>query len=228
MVNPHPQNPGGRIPSTAAELRALEEAISPARLATYLRVCHFNARRALDLYEWNKRAGAALYPVLQANEVALRNAVHAALTVAYGPQWPLSPGFLRSLPSHERSAFQAEIAKLRRRMGRAPATGDVVAAQTYWFWVFLLTTRFQDRVWTGGFAAAFPHAPRNVDRTVVHTRAEAVRRLRNRIAHHEPLLGFDLAGTYQRALSVVRWISPVKARWTAERWPPGPELTSRP
>ena len=48
------------------------------------------------------------------------------------------------------------------------------------------------------------------------------------IAHHEPLLKYDLPGAYQRALSIVRWISPVKALWAAERWPLEPEITSRP
>ncbi len=227
MANTFPSvNPVAR---TAADLRALQEAISPARLQTYLRQTHFNARRALALYEWNVRAGAALLPILQANEVALRNAVSLALTSAFGPRWPVSGGFLRSLPGRERANFEAETGKLRTRIGAGGmSTGDVVAAQTYWFWVFLLTSRFQDRVWNKHFAAAFPYAPRSVDRAVVHGRCESVRLLRNRIAHHEPLLKHDLPGAYQRALSIVRWISPVKAHWVAERWPLGPEITSRP
>ncbi|HEU4453692.1 MAG TPA: hypothetical protein VFR81_11565 [Longimicrobium sp.] len=214
---------------TAADLRALQEAISPARLGTYLRQTHYNARRAIALYEWNVRAGAALLPILQANEVALRNAVHAALTSAFEPDWPTAQGFLRSLPSRERAVFEAETRKLRSRVaGGRVSAGDVVAGQTYWFWVFLLTSRFQNRVWNKQFAAAFPYAPKSVDRAVVHARCETIRLLRNRIAHHEPLLKYDLPGAYQRALSIVRWISPVKALWAAERWPLGPEITSRP
>ena len=47
------------IPATVADLHALREAISPARLGTYLKRTHYNARLALDLYAWNIRAGAA-------------------------------------------------------------------------------------------------------------------------------------------------------------------------
>jgi hypothetical protein len=217
------------VAHTAADLRALQEAISPARLRTYLRQTHYNARRAIALYEWNVRAGAALLPILQANEVALRNAVHAALTSAFEADWPTAQGFLRSLPSRERAVFEAETRKLRSRVaGGRVSAGDVVASQTYWFWVFLLTSRFQNRVWNKQFAAAFPYVPKSVDRAVVHARCETIRLLRNRIAHHEPLLKYDLPGAYQRALSIVRWISPVKALWAAERWPLGPEITSRP
>jgi hypothetical protein len=215
-------------PRTVVQLQALQQAISPARLQTYLRQTHFNSRRALALYEWNTRAGAALYPVLQVNEVVLRNAVNAALLAAYGASWPTSAGFLRALPARERAGLEAETRNLKRRLGKPPTVGDVVAAQTYWFWVFMFTHRFEDRIWSRRFPDAFPHAPHHVSRAVVHQRAESIRRLRNRIAHHEPLLSFDLPGAYQRALSLVRWICPVAAEWTAERWPLRPEVATRP
>ncbi|HEX8276942.1 MAG TPA: hypothetical protein VF615_30150 [Longimicrobiaceae bacterium] len=113
------------------------------------------------------------------------------------------------------------------RMPRV-STGDVVAAQTYWFWVMLLTSRFENRVWKQEFKSSFPHAPARVTRDIVHSRADTIRKLRNRIAHHEPLVEFDLLGAYNRALAIVRWISPTTAAWTAQRWPPAREFTSRP
>ncbi|HEU4559832.1 MAG TPA: hypothetical protein VFS20_18415 [Longimicrobium sp.] len=70
------------------------------------------------------------------------------------------------------------------------------------------------------FARCFPFAPHRVDRAVVHASAERVRQLRNRIAHHEPLLGYHLPGAYRRAVAMIRWISPPKALWAASRWPP--------
>jgi hypothetical protein len=209
-VNPPDEKPRPRIPSTAAELRALQEVISSGRLSTYLRRTHFNARRALELYEWNVCAGAALYPILQVNEIALRNAVNAALVHTFGPSWPKSGGFLRALPGKERSVFDGEIRKLQNKLRGAPvSTGDVVAARTYWFWTFLCTARFQERLWNRAFTLAFPNAPPRMDREIVYRRADAVRRMRNRIAHHEPLLRFDLPGAYQpgivdRALDLAR------------------------
>ena len=53
LVNPVPTL------GSAARIAALTDAISTARLSTYLRRSHGNVRRALDLYEWNIRAGAA-------------------------------------------------------------------------------------------------------------------------------------------------------------------------
>jgi hypothetical protein len=59
-----------------------------------------------------------------------------------------------------------------------------------------------------------------VDRAVLHGQADSLRRLRNRIAHHEPLLDVDVGGAYRRAAAMVRWISPEKAAWAESRWFP--------
>lgn len=225
-VNP---TPGATFPSTAAEIRALRHAISPARLTTYVRRAHGNARRALDLYAWNVNAGAALYPILQVNEIALRNAVDRALVAQFGAQWPYSSGFLRTLPIFERNTFEAGRQRLERTQ-RVPrvSTGDVVAAQSYGFWVLLLTSRFQRRIWNQEFATSFSSAPQQVTRPVVHDRADEIRRLRNRIAHHEPLFNHDLLGAHQRATAMVRWISPLLAQWAARQWPLRREFLGQP
>ena len=220
MANPEPLVNPAQYPSTARELAALREAISPARLTTYLRHAHGNARQALELYAWNMRAGAALHPILHANEVALRNAVNRALESQFGAQWPYSQGFLRNLPAHERATFEGSRRKLEKTRGvQRLSTGDVVAGQTYYFWVSMLTSRFEQRVWQREFARSFPCAPPHIDRAVVHASAESIRLLRNRIAHHEPLLNYHLAGAYRRALAMIRWISPEKAAWAVVRWP---------
>jgi hypothetical protein len=217
------------FPARAADIVALTQAISPARLSTYLRRTHGNARRALDLYAWNIEAGAALYPVLQVNEVALRNAVNHALVSQFGADWPYSQGFLRNLPRPERETFEHGRRKLERNFPGARAeTGDVVAAQSYWFWVMLLSSRFEQRIWSREFPASFPSAPRRIDRELVHDRADAIRRLRNRIAHWEPLLDYDLVGAHQRASSMVRWISPATSMWAASRWPVARSVLTRP
>jgi hypothetical protein len=217
------------FPARVADIVALREAISPARLSTYLKRTHGNVRRAFDLYAWNVRAGAALYPILQLNEIALRNAINRALVSQFGGDWPYSQGFLRSLPRPERETFESCRRKLERtlRVARA-STGDVVAAQTYWFWVVLLTARFEQRLWRREFAASFPSAPPRIDRAIVQDRADAIRRLRNRIAHWEPLLDYDLAGAHQRAASMVRWISPTASAWAASRWPLAKDVLTRP
>lgn len=207
----------------------LREAISSPRLRTYLRAAHHNSRSALELYAWNIRAGAALYPILQVNEVTLRNAVNRALTSQFGARWPYSEGFSRSLPRGERAAFLSGRSRLERKLTvTRVSTGDVVAAQSYWFWVMLLNSRFEARIWSRELTRSFPHAPPPVDRAALHSAADSIRRLRNRIAHHEPLLAHDLRGAHRRASSMVAWISPEKAAWARAHWPPDDRLLRPP
>lgn len=168
---------------SARQLGALRDAVSVPRLTTYLRWSQNNLRRAIELYAWNIRAAAALYPVLHVNEVTLRNAIDRALASQFGPQWPYPDGFARNLPAAERQTFLASRSKVERGRGVARASsGDVVAAQSYWFWVMLLNARFEERIWSREFRRSFPHAPEGVSRATVHSGAESIRRLRNRIA----------------------------------------------
>ena len=195
-----------RFPTTVSDINALREAISPARLGTYLERSQRNVRRAFDLYAWNVQASAALYPILQVNEIALRNAVHRALVSQFGAHWPYSHGFLRTLQRFERETFEKGRTKLELKLRIARLSTDhVVASQNYWFWVMLLTSRFEDRVWKREFTVSFPNAPPRIDRSVVHARADSIRLFRNRIAHFEPILDHDLMGTYERAAAMVRW-----------------------
>jgi hypothetical protein len=217
------------FPVTARDYAELRDAISPARLTTYLRHAHGNHRLALELYAGNVSAGAALFPILHANEVALRNAINRALESQFGAQWPYAEGFLRTLPRPERATFEANRARLEKKRRVAHlATGDVVSGQNFYFWVALLTARYEHRLWKAEFARSFPGAPPYVQRALVHATAEEIRVLRNRIAHHEPLLAYDLTGAHLRAVRMIRWISPGKAAWAAGRWPAPPNLQTRP
>jgi hypothetical protein len=198
-------------------LRALIAAISPARFSTYERLSNFDNRRAVTLYLWNARIAEAFYFPLQTNEVLLRNAVAKALAQVYGSKWPFSPGFQKSLPDKLRGIFIAALTPLVSRIGQdSVTTGDVIAALTYGFWVALLTARHQTRIWTPHFRLSFPGAPAGIARDLVHKEADRLRDLRNRIAHHEPVIRRDLAGDYQRTINLISWVCPETASWVIE------------
>jgi hypothetical protein len=40
-----------------------------------------------------------------------------------------------------------------------------------------------------------------------------IRLLRNRIAHHEPILHWDLPKHYSNVLQIIGWLSPIAAEW---------------
>ena len=52
-----------------------------------------------------------------------------------------------------------------------------------------------------------------LNRLDIATRLERVRQLRNRIAHHEPILHYRLDSEYCRVLEATEWICPITAAW---------------
>nr|WP_314602441.1 Abi family protein [uncultured Enterobacter sp.] len=68
---------------------AVEASISKARLQTYIALTN-NATpgECIGAYVWNKRVGAALFPLLQCLEVTLRNGIHNAASAHFSnPAW---------------------------------------------------------------------------------------------------------------------------------------------
>ena len=76
MVNPFSYSPN--------IINALERALSPERLSTYLVAANGDHAAALRLYVWNTEISAALYGPLQALEILVRNAFHRELSAVYG------------------------------------------------------------------------------------------------------------------------------------------------
>ena len=198
----------------------VEDAVSPARFATYLLYAQQVRSRAWAAYAWNARVSGALLQVLVHAEVALRNAVNRAMTAAFGAAWPYAQAFEITLGTG-RGEYNAARGRLEQRLGRRPlSTGDFVAGQTMVFWEALLVRRYKGRVWDRQFATAFPGAAAGETYRDVHDAVEPLRRVRNRIAHHEPLLAENVTDVYARALAVTHWASPAKAAWVAAEWPP--------
>ncbi len=208
------------MPFTPDEKRDLPDIISIPRFATYLNATNNDVSTALSLYQWNLEVSAAFIVPLQVCEVATRNGVVVALEKQYGADWHTSQGFTQSLPRprygyNPHSDFRNTSSKLQRN--QALTAGKIVAELKFAFWETMLTRRHDQRLWTPYFMDSFPHADLAVSvyeaRLKAHDYLEKVRKLRNRIAHHEPIFLRDIQGEYDRILDIIRWRSPVSADW---------------
>lgn len=205
------------------------DVVSTGRFTTYLRYAGGADLRAWAAYAWNVRVSAELLQVFCHAEIALRNAVDGALSAAFGASWPYANAFVYTFGVSDQQEFLTARGKLERRLGVAPmTTGDFVAGQTLAFWNSLLVTRYRARVWNTQFRHAFPGAVNGETYKTVRDAAEALRLLRNRIAHHEPLLTVNVGAAYANALQVVRWVSPEAADWILAEWPRSHDLIGPP
>lgn len=150
----------------------------------------------------------ALYPVLQGLEIALRNSIHAAATLHYqSERWfTMIPSVLD--PREQERIRQATASLMDRGKSREP--GRVVAELTFGFWTSLLDVRYEQVLWPVLLRAAFPHMPRRIrTRHYLSGHLNAIRRLRNRVFHHEPVWYLpDLQQQHAQICEAIRWISP--------------------
>jgi hypothetical protein len=173
---------------TPATITAVESALSQPRLTPYL-AGHGNREYALRLYLWNGRLSKAFLFPLGICEIATRNAINSALSVAYSPDWVLAPPFQLnqfSAQSHARALDRLNRFAAKRNLP-APGPNDLIAALTFDFWSNLFRDDY-DYVWPANvLATAFPNLPAGMGRKDIQRRAAEVNDLRNRIAHHEPI-----------------------------------------
>jgi hypothetical protein len=201
---------------TAAQVRAISAALSAPRLEPYIEARERNRRRALALDRWNAIASAALMVPIHLCEVVLRNAVVEAIEAVYGPAWHTAgSGFERSLPTG--TAGYSPLADLASARAVHQSAGKVIPELKFMFWVSMLTRRHDSRLWIPTIRQLFPNLPRQLGaaaaRRLLHDQVEAIRVLRNRLAHHEPIFTRDLLSEYRRIRAVVLWRSLPTADW---------------
>lgn len=194
----------GNQPS--ARVSVVASLLSQPRLVPYLTETGGNLADAFKLYQWNIELSGAAYESMHVFEVVLRNAMDQQLRRWNATQtdkqsgrrhsndWLLDPAHLiRRLVAKDikRARERAETAcKTGKPGGRAPGHDDILAQTMFGTWRFLLPSHSdagRTYLWHNALHAAFPRWPKQkgVDLT---DHVEKVYRMRNRVAHLEPLL----------------------------------------
>ncbi|MFD0805495.1 Abi family protein [Nocardioides caeni] len=163
-------------------------------MAPYLSACDGDWERAVELYDWNTKVSSAFFESIHYLEVGLRNAMNQAVSAAFGAAW-LSPA---SPVLTDRSRKAVSIA-LAHAGGAAAPHGKIVAELPFGFWWSLLADEYNRQLWQPALRHAF-EAP--VRRRKLHTELDDLRRLRNRIAHHEPIHTRDLEADLARVIDL--------------------------
>jgi len=192
---------------TPANLSEIERTLSTDRLRPYQITVGGDTELAIRLYEQNTLLAESLYGVLQGLEVSLRNTIHAELTAGHGQaEWwdavKLEP---------EQRAMLRKAKDILSKEGKPLDAGRVVAELSFGFWTGLTGPKY-DVLWRDHLVKIFPRRP--VQRTEVQTRLNSIRKLRNRIAHHEPILFSGRLQKYvNQIFDTISWMSPMTARW---------------
>ena len=195
---------------TPERLAALERSLSRERLSYYLGECAGDLECALRMYELNTRISAAFYGPLQGLEVLIRNDMNMQMQAAFGSDWlDLSAVRLQ----------QTQIDDIKKTISKIdhdePTNGMIVAELPFAFWVGLLGPKNENEIWRKALYKSFAHRPRGTERKIVHNALDSIRRLRNRIAHHEKILHRDLRANHETILEIAGWCCPITRDWIA-------------
>lgn len=202
----------------------VDEWLSAARLTTYLTAAAGSRRNALALYEWNIAAACAIQQDLCHLEVGLRNAYDAAIRahwtgpadwtsqpLAMFPPTPSTRGRGGSINPKEvvdvNTRPRTLLLKARQDAGGVAARpGKVIAELSLGFWRYLSVKRHDQTLWVPYLHHAFP--PGTDRARDVDARIHRLHTLRNRVAHHEPLLRVNLPGRLADITDLAALISP--------------------
>lgn len=188
--------------------------LSNERVRAYEVACADDPDLVVPLYQWNAAVAGAFFEELGHFEVLLRNAMHKELTVWHSrlkrsDEWYDDPE--KALDDRRRSDILAARQRIAQK-GAVETPGKVVAELNLGFWRFLLDQRHQQVLWAQALHRAFPGMPKR-RRSEVQRRVNRLHRLRNRIAHHEPIHHEDLETMRRDLVQVVRWIDEGAASW---------------
>lgn len=215
-------------------LDALPALLGTARHQTYIETAGEDLERAGELYAWGTSLAGAWHSHIGYIEVAIRNAMdrelriwNAAQSGSYGQDWTADGGastllynIIRKSISDARESAQKDADK--RPMGHprkdaVPNHDDVVAQLTFGAWSRLIMPPYgphgvgndrQRQLWREALHKSFPGAtPDEGGRRYVGEQLEAIRRLRNRIAHHENLLDLPIVARLNGSLALLGMIN---------------------
>lgn len=205
-----------------AQERALRTCITDERLAAYDSEARRRSCPALRLYLWDHDMASACMGDIAIIEVALRNHMDRQLSLIALERAGTEDWYMVGLRFDDRTQRQIRDAwgHLTIQQKKYYTHGHLVAALTFGFWRNLLenggairahwpdegSADYENDFWRKGIVKAFPGGRRhalNVNAKWTRNYAldivKTVHALRNRVAHHEPLVnGVPLPGENRR------------------------------
>ncbi|ALO14081.1 Abi-like protein [Salinivirga cyanobacteriivorans] len=196
--------------------KTIERIFSPDRLAPYLRKHDNNFDKAIEHYKANIEVSETFYPLLAILEVGLRNQMDYQLQRKFNTDsWYDNNDFIKIV-----SRFQIDrITDARNsilREKKIVTSGKVISELSFGFWTSLLDSKFERTLWKK-LRLAFPNCPKTIrQRKTMSSKFNGIRKLRNRIFHHEPVTwNIDVIRNYRdEIIEAIDWLDKGLLDWS--------------
>ena len=206
--------------TTIDTISAIKGAISAGRIGTYevaAHPTHSADPSAVALYAWNAQVSAYLLMPLHICEVVVRNAASEAIGAIHGANWPWNPGFQSNLPPRLTGTRYSPRRDLQNVSAVHTTPGKVIPELKFAFWEHMFTARHDVKIWKSQILRVFPNCESSQTwynvRGRVNADLQVIRKLRNRIAHHEPIFARNLTAEFGLIRNLVDLRSPIVTSW---------------
>lgn len=172
----------------------IEQTLSIPRLSKYENFYKdkgepYEKSDVLMLYERNLIISNKFFYLLNYFEVVLRNAVVQAIEISFRcnetNSWHENEAFIRSLSRRGRHSPKSMFDSAKEKFPDSPS--KMIPELKFVFWQKMLMANYEERIWQGCFSSVFPNATVE-NRQIFYDWTNQLRELRNRIAHHEPII----------------------------------------
>jgi hypothetical protein len=185
----------------------LVDILSVDRFSTYLLWAGGDAALGERLYSYNVQLSADFYSSLHMLEIALRNKADDALSSTYGGNW-LDDQVVLCDQYQQRCVAEAKV--MLRREGKVATHSQIIAELNFGFWSSLFG-KSSNHIWGHTLRKIF--RTQGLKRSHIAEKLRNLRRLRNRVAHYEPILAQPLVALHADVLRLASWLSVDASTW---------------
>lgn len=164
-------------------------ALSIPRLDKYLNACLGDNQKAIEAYKTNIRLSQSVFGALSVFEVTLRNQIDNHYIQKFSTDWLRQESSYRGfLTTRGCEKSLASVNDVITKLGNRYTHHEAVAQLGFSFWRYLFASK-EYLAAGSSLLSIFPDRPlkRGINQTAIFDILSDINRIRNRIAHHEPI-----------------------------------------
>lgn len=185
----------------------LIDSLSTQRFRTYQSAANHDDEYAFRLYLYNARLSKAFLFPLHILEVSLRNQISKVLTRKFGEDWPTHIDLIKTLNTESLGSLEKG-----KNRAKTASTNDIVSELTFDFWSNLFRAEYDRPLWQTQMQNLLPNQA--YTRKSLQQHVKEINHFRNRIAHHEPILGLDLSKVHTQIIALIGAVNKDTMTWT--------------
>ena len=191
-----------QVGENLVDMNAVAQSIPVLRLQPYLDLCNGDFAQGTNFYLWNIEISGAFWGSFNLLEITLRNSIHEQLVkMTSDINW-----WARSDILHLNERLIVEKVKVKL-IGKDVdfVAGNLISELGLGFWVALLSKKYHQALWVDSLENAFPGYSGR--RSQLYSDLDRLRKLRNRIAHHEPIYRRDLSKDQESICEILGFLN---------------------